>query len=257
VTERAWLTGVSLPILEQLRRLLTSGRIAGPLTTADLQANGLGAVAEVAGSVLGLPVATGMAVLDAVLAERRTQSGPRVDLVWTGPEPRVSPARDTAVALRELLAGAQRTVLVAGFRFDHGAEILEPLASAIKSRGVAATVFLDIPPAPIGADPALHAVAVADQFVSENWPFTPAPPQLYYDPRTVRPGSRQTLHAKCAVADNLLSLVTSANFTNRGQTRNIEVGVLIEDHTFASMLSGQWLGLINSGLMVKVEPSRP
>jgi phosphatidylserine/phosphatidylglycerophosphate/cardiolipin synthase-like enzyme len=43
--------------------------------------------------------------------------------------------------------------------------------------------------------------------------------------------------------------VSSANFTERGQDRNIEVGVLIEDPSFASYLAGQWLGLVDAGIV--------
>jgi phosphatidylserine/phosphatidylglycerophosphate/cardiolipin synthase-like enzyme len=37
------------------------------------------------------------------------------------------------------------------------------------------------------------------------------------------------------------------NFTERGQERNIETGVLIDDSNFASHLASQWLGLIEAG----------
>ena len=59
-----------------------------------------------------------------------------------------------------------------------------------------------------------------------------------------------SLHAKCVVVDGLRALVSSANFTQRGQERNIEVGVLIEDATFAEFLSAQWMRLVDSGLVV-------
>ena len=51
------------------------------------------------------------------------------------------------------------------------------------------------------------------------------------------------------------ALVTSANFTDRGQTRNIELGVLIEDPTFASRLAGQWRGLVDAGLVTRFAPA--
>ena len=57
------------------------------------------------------------------------------------------------------------------------------------------------------------------------------------------------MHAKCVVVDGARAFVSSANFTQRGQERNIEVGVLIADASFASYLAGQWLGLINAGLV--------
>ena len=74
---------------------------------------------------------------------------------------------------------------------------------------------------------------------------------MYCDPRTADAGSRFSLHAKCIVADERTALVTSANFTDRGQTRNLEMGVLIEDAPFASRLVQQWRGLVESGLLVR------
>jgi phosphatidylserine/phosphatidylglycerophosphate/cardiolipin synthase-like enzyme len=53
------------------------------------------------------------------------------------------------------------------------------------------------------------------------------------------------LHAKCIVVDHEQALITSANFTNRGQTRNIEVGVLIRDALFAQWLEQQWFNLVH------------
>jgi len=45
--------------------------------------------------------------------------------------------------------------------------------------------------------------------------------------------------------------VTSANFTDRGQTRNIEMGVLVDDPGLANRLVHQWRGLIEPGLVTK------
>jgi phosphatidylserine/phosphatidylglycerophosphate/cardiolipin synthase-like enzyme len=49
------------------------------------------------------------------------------------------------------------------------------------------------------------------------------------------------MHAKCVVVDHAIALVTSANFTSRGHERNIEVGVLIQDSTFAGTLERYWM----------------
>ena len=90
----------------------------------------------------------------------------------------------------------------------------------------------------------------SDGFVAENWPFGEPRPRIYYDKRALRPGPPYcSLHAKCVVVDGARAFVSSANFTQRGQERNIEVGVLIEDASFASYLAGQWLGLIEAGIV--------
>jgi len=49
--------------------------------------------------------------------------------------------------------------------------------------------------------------------------------------------------------DGMKAFVSSANFTQRGQERNIEVGVLVEDASFAGFLAGQWMGLIEAGMV--------
>jgi phosphatidylserine/phosphatidylglycerophosphate/cardiolipin synthase-like enzyme len=51
------------------------------------------------------------------------------------------------------------------------------------------------------------------------------------------------------VVDERMTLIGSANFTERGQERNIETGVLIEDEGFAERMVGQWRRLIEGGLV--------
>jgi hypothetical protein len=51
--------------------------------------------------------------------------------------------------------------------------------------------------------------------------------------------------------DEVQALVTSASFTDRGQTRNIEMGVLVDDPALATRLVHQWRGLIESGLVTR------
>jgi len=64
----------------------------------------------------------------------------------------------------------------------------------------------------------------------------------------------ESLHAKCVVVDARITLIGSANFTDRGQTRNIEVGVLIDDAAFARQVALQWQGLVNQKLVQRVVP---
>lgn len=242
------MTSVSLPDLVHLLRLIESGQASAPLGAAALQAAGLGEVWEQAPWLAGLDRAGVEAVVRAVIEERTTRPVPRLDLVWTGPEASVSTARDTAVVVRELFAKAQRTVIVGGYAFDAGADIFRPLFEAMRDRGVAASVFLHIEDEP-GAAPEAVARTAVERFFARNWPFGPPHPTVYYDPRTLAPHSRVSLHAKCVAVDDRWALVTSANFTDRGQTRNLEAGVLVEDRAFATALAAQWRGLVDTGLV--------
>ena len=70
-------------------------------------------------------------------------------------------------------------------------------------------------------------------------------PKFYYDPRTLDSRVYASMHAKTLVVDEERVLIGSANFTNRGQTRNIEAGALLDDPGFAKALATQFQSLID------------
>ena len=67
----------------------------------------------------------------------------------------------------------------------------------------------------LGSEP--YARAVLDLFWDLFWPFEGNRPELYYDPRSAENFGVASLHAKCLVVDHEQTLITSANFTERGQ----------------------------------------
>ncbi|MDQ3264460.1 MAG: DISARM system phospholipase D-like protein DrmC [Myxococcota bacterium] len=236
--------------LENVQRLVARGPAASRLSPEDLRSCGL-PTAAAEGLLSQLEAGTVGLLIEAVLAER-VRPVPAVELVWTGPEAKVSTARDTAVIVRALLRSAKRLVVIGGYRFDHGAELLAPLHEAMSTRGVRACIFIDVPSG--GLPPRERAQQAVDQFFASNWPF-PSQPEVYVDGRALS-GAWVNLHAKCVVVDESTTLVTSANFTQAGQTRNVEVGVLIEDPALASSLAGQWIRGVLSGHFVRLDRSR-
>lgn len=73
-------------------------------------------------------------------------------------------------------------------------------------------------------------------------------PEVFYDPRTLSADRdvRASWHAKCVLADDEVAFVTSANFTEWAQERNVEAGVLIRGHHFVRQLRRQFDGLTQS-----------
>jgi phosphatidylserine/phosphatidylglycerophosphate/cardiolipin synthase-like enzyme len=248
------LTALTTSELRGLRDRIASGSIGVPLTSAGLQAAGLGGKPWIADHLAGRDRATTTAALDLVLAERTHGPHPSLDLVWTGPEAASSTARDTWVVMREMFAQAKDRVVIAGYAFDSGGALFGPLHEAMIAHQVRVHMFLNIPRAPRGTDPAKHARAFVQQVLIDNWPWQDKYPEFYYDPRTVEPDSVESLHAKCVMVDERLTLIGSANFTDRGQTRNIEIGVLIDDAAFARQVALQWQGLVNQNLVRRVVP---
>jgi phosphatidylserine/phosphatidylglycerophosphate/cardiolipin synthase-like enzyme len=72
---------------------------------------------------------------------------------------------------------------------------------------------------------------------------------VFYDPRSLEMGRgpRVALHAKCIIADEVAALVTSANFTEAAQERNIEAGVLFRDEPVVRALKRQFDSLLDHG----------
>ncbi|MCZ7679823.1 MAG: DISARM system phospholipase D-like protein DrmC [Sandaracinaceae bacterium] len=235
--------------LRALRDAVEQDRIATPVTATGLRAAGFGPWVDDVLPLMGDANRAGvLAVLRATIAEREHQRTPRLELVWTGPIGPHGTVRDTAVVVRQLFARARRSVLIGGFRFDAGADLFAPLHEAMVDHGVKATVFLDIEGVAdtVAGGPA-HAAKRIAEFYAKNWPFDGPRPEVYYDPRTAVPGPPWvSLHAKCVVVDERWSFVTSANFTDRGQTRNIELGVLIEDPAFAQQIVTHWRALVRA-----------
>jgi phosphatidylserine/phosphatidylglycerophosphate/cardiolipin synthase-like enzyme len=174
------------------------------------------------------------------------------------------------VVLAELFAKARQHVLVAGYSFDRGAN-LPALHDAMVGHGVTADFFVDIQqllerlkaaartsnldwgllstPLDNARDSLERGRAAVVLFYQLMWPMGEPRPTVYFDPRTAERGSLVSLHAKCVVIDHEYTLITSANFTDRGQTRNLEAGVAIEDRGFAASLERQWGNLVDGGVV--------
>lgn len=245
------LSQVSTSMLERLRQELAEGRLKTPLHRASLV--GLGVKHQLdalLNALSGHKTAACLAILDVILAER-AQRKPSPELVWTGPEASAATARDTAVVLKQLFEQAQTRVVLAGYSFDHARDVLQPLHTAMATRGVETYFFVNIPQAgKLHSPPELHARQALADFRTRSWPFGPPYPRVFYDKRALLPGPPwSSLHAKCVAVDGLRAFVSSANFTERGQERNIEVGVLVEERAFAQFLMTQWLSLIEAGLV--------
>jgi phosphatidylserine/phosphatidylglycerophosphate/cardiolipin synthase-like enzyme len=250
------LSDVSTADLAKVRDLVACGALRCPLGEASLRSNGFGSLGSQLSSALAFESSQALVkALDLVIEERTRSERPPLELVWTGPDTTSPQTRDTAVVLGDLFRRAERRVLVAGYVFTQGKTILQPLHEALV-RGIEARLFLDLPGvAPSENEIPAYAATCVGDFIRWNWPFGEPYPAFFYDPRTARPGPDVLLHAKCAVADGRHALVTSANFTGPGQTRHIEVGVLIDDVRFAGRLEGQFNGLVAQGALTQVPPT--
>ena len=79
-------------------------------------------------------------------------------------------------------------------------------------------------------------------------------PEVYFDPRSIELPSekRACLHAKSIVVDGQHVFVSSANFTEAAQERNIEVGLLIHSTNVATQLTHFFEAMLGDYLLQPV-----
>jgi phosphatidylserine/phosphatidylglycerophosphate/cardiolipin synthase-like enzyme len=253
----AWLAGLSDAELDLLGEALDARRIRENASSALLRSYGLPEAWAIPLGILqtrGWPVAV-LGELVAVARQERARARlRRLDVVCTRPHKVQVDVLDTSVAVRRLFRQAEREVVVAGFRVNDR-EMLEPLRRNAGSP-LDVRLFVDIDPAysAAGAKQAMPSSLETwpstwwTQFLEGVWPQYLDPPRAWYAPATLGPsaaGEWQSMHIKSIVVDRRLWFVTSANFTKRGHTRNMEMGALIEDPERASEVVAvfeEWAG---------------
>jgi len=141
----------------------------------------------------------------------------RVDSVWSGPNTHRVPVRATAQVLIDVVGEATRELALTTYSAKPYQPLLDALTTAI-GRGVAVTIVVETLQ---GAGSALTGAEPAAAFASVRGI------QLWHWPTSERTAQGGKMHAKVAVADSRILLVSSANLTQSGIQTNIEAGILV------------------------------
>jgi len=178
-----------------------------------------------------------------------------VDLVTTGPEAGGVANRSTSVVVRDLFRNAQRSVLVAGYAIYQGHRVFQSLADRMEQHpGLQVRMFLDVPRAHEDSSSINEQVArFVHTFKTTHWPHEAPMPQMYCREQILggpngKPGS---LHAKCIAVDSERVFVSSANFSEAGQDRNIEVGLLVRSSVISERLTRFFEALADAGFFLR------
>jgi phosphatidylserine/phosphatidylglycerophosphate/cardiolipin synthase-like enzyme len=193
-------------------------------------------------------------LLEAVAGAVEGRLGSRAELVWTGPESAESHSRDTAVVVAELFRAATKSVLVSTFALHQVETVFKPLAERIAEvPGLRVQLFVHIGRREGDTRDESEVLREYSLKLRKSWPGSTRP-ALYYDPRSLNleDDERATWHAKVVVVDDETSFVTSANFTEWAQQRNVEAGVLIRNQEFARQLRQQFEGLVQARAVLEV-----
>jgi len=157
-----------------------------------------------------------------------------LELVWTGPAPLASPLRRTDRALLDLIEGARRSILILMFAAYKIPEIITVLTQAIQRR-VAVTLIVESAEES-GGKTTFETITALEGTLTEA-------AAIYVWPLEQRPrdaaGRYGSLHAKCAVADDAVALISSANLTDYALNLNMELGVLIRGGDIPSQVAAE------------------
>ena len=251
------LDALDLASLTRLADLVDTGLVAPPFTALGLQGHVPQAHVSPLLSFLGdlhsrneTPAQIAL-VLRAFAAGKASapDSSKFIDVVVSGPDA-TSTARDTGVVMRQLFTAAESRILAVGFAVHQGRSVFRTLAERLDSEdGLQVTLCLDVRRAP-GSTSIDNQIAgqFARNFVEHEWPGQRLP-LVYFDPRSLtdQGASRSALHSKCVIIDGKEALVTSANFTEAAQQRNMELGLLVRAPEIASQIEEHFHSLIRNG----------
>jgi phosphatidylserine/phosphatidylglycerophosphate/cardiolipin synthase-like enzyme len=250
--------------LQSIAAALRSGRLAPPYNPLSLQRTVSPHNADAIARQMqgfhdqGLTSPQIATILDMLLQDRCQRPTPDelIQLVTTGPEAGGGANRDTSVVVRELFSTAQVSVLVAGYAVYQGHRVFRALADRMRDHPhLAVRMFLDVR-RPKGDSSSVSQVVqhFADRFRQVDWPPERPLPDVYYFPPSLEEAAekRAALHARCVVIDSSRVFVSSANFTEAAQERNIEVGVLIDCRSIAARLVQHFDSMVAHGLLLPI-----
>lgn len=198
-------------------------------------------------------------LLTSLVAAKRTEidHGVQADLVLSGPDVPGIPTSATEAVVQSLFQEAEDEIILAGYAFHNAKTIFEPLAKRLQAMPLLKVILhVDISRGFQDTTVAPAIVArFAHDFWKKHWPWTPRP-EVFYDPRALETDAkkRACLHAKFVIIDRKKLLITSANFTEAAQRRNIEAGVILTAPIKAQQLAAYFEHLRASNGLLRIQP---
>ena len=250
--------------LRALAAAVVTGRLNRPYSAtavkrflnANLAAEVASAIERLADSGTPAPALARVLELLAESVAARPPLEDLIDFVITGPDGTGTSGRDTSVVVRELFQNAATSVAVIGYAVHQGQRVFQALADRmVDSPSLQVRMYLDIHRDPGDTSAASELVQrFADRFRNVQWPTGRPLPQVFSHPKSLELEQRErhALHAKCIVVDACQVFVSSANFTEAAQERNIEVGVLLRSTVLADRLLQFINALVETGQLKRV-----
>lgn len=227
---------VSKPDMESRQR--ASALVASPRFKAAVA--DLWAAWESAVSVSGPSLA--LALRAAAHNADRMRAASSLEVVWTGPASPAVPVRHSAQVIENLIDTARQRLIIVSFAAYRVETVEERLVEAA-SRGVTVDLVLETTEDSKGRlDHEAANAFDALRHIARFWVW----------PGKLRPDDGAVLHAKAAIRDGSLALITSANLTGRALNSNMELGLLVGGGPIPGRLNDHFDSLMSSGTLVSI-----
>lgn len=194
------------------------------------------------------PAEASLILRTAAVSVRAARESQTVELVWTGPVISSVSMRRTDQALLEVITSAKQSLLIVSFAVYKISAIAGALVEAAE-RGVRIRICVEAPE-PSGQKIAHDTIKALGPEVTQH-------ANIYIWPSAKRPvdgaGHSGVLHAKCAVADDRLLFISSANLTDHALNLNIELGTLIAGGTEPAIVAAQFERMIADGTLQQAQ----
>jgi phosphatidylserine/phosphatidylglycerophosphate/cardiolipin synthase-like enzyme len=173
------------------------------------------------------------------MAKKQMEYQPIINSVWTGPlfDRRII-SKKSYETVKDMFDSAKNEIFVVGYNFSFKHEEIQVLLKSIEKavkRNCRVNFIVN------------RKVSNLKEIVS-NWGAEKFHLNIYQWKGDVHE-SYMSLHAKLIIVDQRKMLLTSANFSYHGFKKNIETGVLIENHNVIKEIRDQYLSLIRNNQM--------
>ena len=194
-----------------------------------------------------LPESVAFALLSASETAKYCRESESISLVWTGPKTEIIPLRRTDQALLQVINEAQERLLIVSFIVYKIEQTCQAIIRAI-NRGVDVSICVEEPVASAGKG--------SQDTIKELGESIKQRVKVYVWPLSQRQNDGQgrygSLHVKCAVADDNLLFISSANLTGHAFSLNMELGVLIRGGILPGNVSEHFKRLIEDGVLERM-----
>jgi hypothetical protein len=160
---------------------------------------------------------------------------------------------DGANERSQLFRSTERSVLIAGYAVHQGQRVFQALGNRMAQHPeLDVQMFLYVPRK--RGDTSSTKVLIArlvQEFKNSHWPKNVPLPMVYVCEQLLLAASPGSLHAKCIVVDSQQVFVSSANFTEAAQLRNIEVGLLVNSSAIGERVRRFFRALVDNGFFIR------